>query len=414
MARYIKTNHRGVRYREHPSRKHGARPDRYYFVRLKVDGKDVEEALGWESEWKAKHHETGRSLEQEAVLRLSELKSNQRAGVGPVTMREKRHLAEEKREAEREEAERHARESLTFRQVFTEHYLPIAKLNKTPRSWAREESLFRLWINKVIGALPLKDVAPIHLERLKKRMGEAGKAPRSILYALQTIRQVFNFATRNDLYTGRNPANLVKKPAPDNRRLRFLSHEEAETLLGALEPRSQDLHDMALLSLHSGLRAGEIFSLTWADVNTDQGVLTLRDTKSGRTRTALLTEKAKSTLRARHPGGPDDLVFRARGTDNPRAQISKRFGEVVDGLGFNAGVTDRRQKVTFHSLRHTYASWLALSGVDLFTIKNLMGHQTLAMTEKYAKLTGAAMRGAVNVFEAGMETNGKVIELTKK
>ena len=411
--KWVKTEHRGIRFREHQTRKHGIRKDRYYSIRYKLNGKDVEEGLGWETEWKARQKETGRSLEQEAILRLSEVKSNQRSGEGPITLREKRDLAEQKREVEREEAERRAKESLTFREVFTEHYFPIAKANKTQRSWAREESLFRLWIDKAIGGLPLKDIGPLHLERLKKRMADAGKAPRSTLYAIQTIRQVFNYAVRNDLYGGKNPANLVRKPAPDNRRLRFLSHEEAETLLEALKPRSKDLHDMTLLSLHCGLRAGEIFALTWGDVNFDQGVLTLRDTKSGRTRNAYLTDRTKAMIEARPHGGPDHRVFPARGTDNPRAAISKRFMDVVKELGLNAGVTDRRRKVTFHTCRHTYASWLCLSGVDLYTVKNLMGHQTFAMTERYAKLTGVAMRGAVTTFEEGMKTHGKVIELTK-
>jgi len=411
--KWVKTEHRGVRYREHPTRKHSVRKDRYYSIRFKLNGKDVEEGLGWESEWKSKHRETGRSLEAEAILRLSEVKSNRRSGEGPITLREKRGLAEQKREAEREEAAREAKESLTFRQVFTEHYFPIAKANKTRGSWVREDGLFRLWIDKVIGGLPLKDIGPLHLERLKKKMGEAGQAPRSILYAIQTIRQVFNFTVRNDLFEGKNPANLVKKPSSDNRRLRFLSHEEAESLLEVLKTRSRDLHDMTLLSLHCGLRAGEIFSLTWADVNLDQSVLTLRDTKSGRTRNAYLTGETKAMFTARTHGEPSSLVFPARGTDNLRAAISKRFMVTVDSLGLNAGVTDRRQRVCFHTCRHTYASWLCLSGVDLYTVKNLMGHQTFAMTERYAKLTGVAMRGAVNTFEAGMKANGKVIELTR-
>lgn len=400
----VQTDYPGVRYREHPTRKHGILPDRCFFIRYRLSGKLKEEGLGWASEgWSAKR----------ANIELCKLKDAQKMGAEGQALAEKRDLAEQKREAEREEAERRAIESLTFRQVFTEPYFPIAKANKTQRSWAREESLFRLWIDKAIGGHPLKEIGPLHLERLKKRMNDAGKAPRSTLYAIQTVRQVFNYAVRNGLHSGKNPANLVKKPAPDNRRLRFLSHEEAETLLEALKPRSRDLHDMTLLSLHCGLRAGEIFALTWGDVNLEQSVLTLRDTKSGRTRNAYLTGRAKEMIEARPCGGPDDRVFPARGTDNPRAAISKRFMAVVEGLGLNAGVTDRRQKVTFHTCRHTYASWLVLSGVDLYRVKTLMGHQTFAMTERYAKLTGVAMRGAVRTFEEGIKTHGKVIELTK-
>ena len=170
---------------------------------------------------------------------------------------------------------------------------------------------------------------------------------------------------------------------------------------------------MALLSLHCGLRAGEIFSLTWQDVDMERGLLTLRDTKSGKTRAAIMTEAVKSMLADRKRRGPADLVFPSE-TGEKVGQVSQSFIKTVNALGFNDGVTDARQKVVFHSLRHTFASWLAEDGADLYVIQQLMGHQSFAMVQRYAHLSPDTLRRAVKGLEAGMDAaraGGKVVRL---
>jgi len=66
--------------------------------------------------------------------------------------------------------------------------------------------------------------------------------------------------------------------------------------------------------------------------------------------------------------------------------LSNSFDRAVDRLGLNEGVTDLRQKVTFHTLRHTFASWLAIQGESLVTIREMMGHKSFEMTKRYAHL----------------------------
>jgi site-specific recombinase XerD len=81
-------------------------------------------------------------------------------------------------------------------------------------------------------------------------------------------------------------------------------------------------------------------------------------------------------------------------------------------------VTDRRQKVLFHTLRHTFASWLVQQGEDLYMVQKLMGHASLVMTERYSHLAPDTLRTAVKNFEKNINTkraeNKKVIELKKK
>ena len=79
--------------------------------------------------------------------------------------------------------------------------------------------------------------------------------------------------------------------------------------------------------------------------------------------------------------------------------ISNSFARVVDEMGLNKGVKDVRQKVCFHSLRHSYASWLVEQGVDLYVVKELLGHSTLALTERYSHLANDTLQNAVKLLE---------------
>jgi integrase len=234
-------------------------------------------------------------------------------------------------------------------------------------------------------------------------MADAGKAPRSIQYALAVVRQVFNHAIKNEVYSGDNPARKVTKPKVDNRRIRFLTHREADLLLANLMARSQQLHDIALLSLHCGLRAGEIFDLTWGCVNFTNGSIILLNTKSGKNRTVYMTHEVRGMLSAKNPRKPTDLVFTGRTKDKIK-EISNAFNRAIDELGLNIGIEDPRLKAYFHSLRHTYASWLVQRGVDLYTVKELMGHSTLAMTERYSHLRKENLTNAVKIFEEGLRS----------
>jgi len=391
-TKWLGTNFPGVRYREHTTRRHGVQKDRYFSIYYKVDGKRREESLGWASQ--------GMSAAKASQV-LAKLKEAARTGVGAVTLAEKRQQAEDQRQAANEAHAQEERDNVTFGRVFLDSYFPIAQKNKAKRSWQKEDQCYRLWIAPVLADKPLKDIAPIHLERIKKNMADANRAPRSVTYCLAVVRQVFNFARDHDLFVGLNPVTKIKKPTADNRRVRFLTHGEADRLLEALAEKSPQVHDMALLSLHCGLRAGEVFALTWGDVDLERGVLTLRDTKSGKTRAAIMTQAVAAMLEGRGRGGQADLVFPSE-KGHKIGQISQSFSKTVNALGLNDGVTDSRQKVVFHSLRHTFASWLAEVGTDLYQIQQLMGHQSFAMVQRYAHLSPDTLRRAVKTLEAGM------------
>lgn len=389
MAKWHSTKFKGVRYREHPTRKHGILADRYFAIRYQKDGKRREEALGWASEkWTS----------EKAALTLADLKNAARTGEGHDRLAKKR-------KAKRQKEMTDELSALTFSKVFKGHYYPMAKDDKKKESYKREKSLFEKWIQPIIGNLPMKDVAPIHLYRIQKNLRDEKLSERSIQYALAVVRQVFNFANRNDLYTGDNPVKKVKPPSVNNRRTRYLTPTEAKALLDIVRTKSQELFEICLLSLHCGLRAGEIFKLRWADVDISNGMLAVRDSKDtrdtgGKRRYAYMTTAIKVIFESKESGDASDYVFGTRnGGNRLRPQVSKTFAKTVADMGFNEGIDDRRDRVCFHTLRHSYASWLVQAGTSLYEVKERLGHSTLAMTERYSHLAPDIGKATVGALE---------------
>lgn len=383
-----KTGYRGVRFYEDDARLHRGKPDKYFTIRFRVGGKLIEEGLGWQSEgWSAI-----KASEQRAVLMKA-----RRTGDGARTLAEKRDERRQADQARQEEEARTELERLTFAEAW-KRYFPVAQQNKTKRSWERERDLYNLWIKPVVGSKPLPAISQMYLERIKRNLGDQGRSTATIRYTLAVIRQVFNHARRNGLFKGESPTSAVKFPKSDNRRMRFLSPVEAGKLLGALKGINQTVCEMAMLSLDCGLRRGEIFSLTWADVDLDRGQLEIKDTKGQLNRHAFLTKRTAAILAGKEVGEPASLVFPGR--DNTRIKsISRRFTQAIDSLGFNSGIEDRRQRVVFHTLRHTYASWLAEEGVPLAVIRDRLGHRDFTMLSRYTHVADRVARDTVNVLD---------------
>ncbi len=402
--------HKGIRIKKHPTRKHGIKPDIYYTCRFQFNGKRINSALGWASD--------GWTLDK-AIVRMSELKKEARAGAGIETHRKKQVQADEQRkikeQQEKARQEQEEKDNMPLKKYFNDIYYPAISQEKKKGSHAREESLFRLWINPVMGKKSFRDISTFDLERLKKSILEAGRAPRSVEYALTTLGQIFRHAERLGYFQGDIPTTKVRRPKYDNKRVKFLSQDEAHNLLEILQKKSQETYEMALLSLHCGLRAGEIFSLTWKDVDLDHGLITLLDTKSGKTRSVSMTATVQSVFMAKEQGDKTNLVFPDKKSGGIRKQISKSFPRTVSEAGLNDGIDDRRQRVTFHTLRHTFASWLVMSGISLYDVKELLGHATLTMTERYAHLAPDRNKKAAEtmdqVFQKGKAERDKIIKL---
>ena len=101
--------------------------------------------------------------------------------------------------------------------------------------------------------------------------------------------------------------------------------------------------------------------------------------------------------------GPGNALVFPDTKGKQRVRISKTFERTVDAMGLNEGVTDRKNKLVFHSCRHTCASWLVQAGVPLLTVKEILGHSTIALTERYSHLAPDGTRAALQVMERAIQ-----------
>ncbi len=416
----------GVQSKAHETQKHGVKFDRYFRGRYQVGGKRVTIGFGWSSEgWTAK----------KVFEKVQEFRGNAKTGKGPKNLKEERESEAQRKDKIKAEKDKEARFNISFGQFFEETYLPQAKGpgGKKKDSWRKEQSHHNKWISPVIGNKALKDITPSDIERVKEKMFKAGLSERSIQYCIATIRQVFNKAIFLDLFKGENPVNKVKIPSPNNKRMKFLTKDEAQTLLAQLKPKNDKVlannHDIALLSLHTGLRAGEIFNLKWNNLDFEQGLIHVREAKGNKDRIAYMTKDVKEMLEARKAHKNNDLVFpprtrkkrkgvskdnasthQGKDLEKKRKGVSKVFYQAVKDSGLNDNINDDKDKVCFHTLRHTFASWQVQAGMDLYTVQKLMGHSTIAMTERYAHLAQENMKRATSIFD----NNQKLSHVNKK
>jgi integrase len=354
-------------------------PDIVFDISYKQDGKKIWEKIGWKSQGYSS--ELARRIRNERIIALQHGED----------------LPQQKKKA------------ITF-QVLAEKYLAWASENKN-RKGIEDKSRYENHLKDRFDDKRLDEISPFDLERMKSEMTQAGLTPKTVSHCLGLLRAMFNRAADWDMYAGPNPVKRVKMPTVRNARDRFLSIEEADRLLTELEqnprtktPKKLDdprLHDIALFSLHTGARASEIFNLRVQDVDFKNGLVALRDTKNKDTRYAPMTEPVRGMLKRRMlpAQAPDAFIF----TDSSGGKIkevSNAFQRAVERLGLNDGTKDARQRVVFHTLRHTFASWLAIQGTPIYTIAKLMGHRSISMSERYAHLSPDHKRDAVAALAA--------------
>ena len=142
------------------------------------------------------------------------------------------------------------------------------------------------------------------------------------------------------------------------------------------------------LAAFTGMRRGELLALRWLDVDLPNRRLYLRETKNGSLRVLVLNELAVQVLASLPQEGPSDAVL--TGVDPQRLTVYTRR------LFAKLGIHD----ASFHSLRHTAASWLVMKGVDLYAVGKLLGHKTPRMTQRYAHLSPQYMAEAVGKLDS--------------
>ncbi len=382
MSKFFRTNYPGVEYREHPTRKYGPRPDRYYTIRYYRNKKRVREALGWASEgWTpAKAHKI-----------LCEIKANIKTGEGPQSLAEKRKLVE----INRQKQEAALARLQTFAQVGDYYIEEYAKQEK--KSWRHDRARLNLHLKPVLGNIPINDISINDIEKLKQACQNKTLAPATVVQCLALARQIINFAIRKGWRNKENPVPKVRFPKLNNQRIRFLSEEEEKEFFALAKEYDKDIYDICLISLYAGLRMGEIFALTKMDINIEERQIVVRDPKGGTDRIVPMHQKLVEVFRSRLTSleKPTDLLF-VDHKGRQKREIGSKFYTILKKLGWNEGITDRRLKFCAHSFRHTFGSRLIKQGVPIPVVQRLMGHSTVEMTMRYVHVSDKQFHDAID------------------
>ncbi len=266
-------------------------------------------------------------------------------------------------------------------------YLDYARTNK--KSYKSDE-LHLKQLATFFGGKYLYQINPLMIEEYKKTRSEkVSKA--TVNRELATMKHMFNKAIQWKR-ANKNPVREVKLFREDNRRLRYLEKWEIKALIEAC---SNHLIPIVITALNTGLRKGNILNLKWGDINFEQEIIFVKESKSGESLEIPMNGLLVKTLKSikRNPKSP--YVF-CNKEGKPYGAVRTSFSRALR----KAGISNFR----FHDLRHTFASHLIMAGVDLVTVKELLGHKSIEMTLRYAHLSPHHKRWAVERLASQMDT----------
>ena len=275
-----------------------------------------------------------------------------------------------------------------------DRYLLEVLPNKS-ESMQRDQDTQLTWWKEKLGSNALADITPAaiseHRELLGREIGPKKKkrSNATVNRYLSALSHALTIAVREWEWLDDSPMRRVSKKKEPRGRVRFLSDEERENLLKACKKSdSRFLFPVVIIGLSTGARRMEILSLQWADVDLNRGLAFLHDTKNQERRALPLAHHALGCLKdlSKVRRLDTNLVFPNEQGNNPFDL--KPFWE-------KAIKAAKIQDFRFHDLRHSAASYLAMSGATLAEIAEVLGHKTLAMVKRYSHLSEAHTAGVV-------------------
>ena len=254
-----------------------------------------------------------------------------------------------------------------FAETYLERVVPLMKSIRTERD--RVKRWMRQFATRPLGQITRAEIEAWRRERMSKCR------PATINRDLSRLRHMLNIAVEWELLE-ESPMQGIKFLRENNARTRYLSLEECQRLIASC--MAPHIRAMVSVALHSGMRLGEILNLRWYDLDFSSGFILVRDSKNGESRHVPMDATLFALFRAYPHRLGTDLVF-----------SSPAGGHIVDvRTGFlnsckRAGLID----LHFHDLRHTFASQFVMSGGDLYILKEILGHKSITMTQRYAHLS---------------------------
>lgn len=284
-----------------------------------------------------------------------------------------------------------------------EVYLKQHANSAIKKSWYKDAQTIKI-LKRWFGGKDLHEITPLMVNNFKieraretkKSKLENGKkqfiSPATVNRALACLKCMFNKAKEWGMFNLENPVKKVKLFKENNQRLRFLEKDEVDTLLNNC---CEHLKSIVVVALNTGMRKSEILRLRWQDIDIERGIIHLLETKNGEKREVPMNEVVQKTIIGVLKHLDSQYIFCNK--------EGKPYGEVKTSF-FTACKKSGIVNFRFHDLRHTFASQLVMSGVDLNTVRELLGHKSLKMTLRYSHLSQDHKKRAVDILGKQMDT----------
>ncbi len=296
-----------------------------------------------------------------------------------------------------------------------EAYLKYSKANN--RSYkcniSKANRFNELWGNRQI-----KDISPLDIEKykmnrkkevkVKEKTVDGVKIPEktisntTINRDIEVLRKMFNIALENG-WLLKNPCAKVKKLRERNILERYLTPDEEIRLMNACSGRFSYMKPIIEFELNTGMRKEEILSLTWKCVSFENNKITLLDTKNGKKRFIAINSTLKGILKEANKKRVCEYVFYNPITKTRYADLKNSFPALCK--------IAKIENFRFHDLRHTAATRMVDSGVNIVQVSNTLGHADIRTTMRYAHAITEQSMEAMETLSGYAERNKKIIEL---
>ena len=272
---------------------------------------------------------------------------------------------------------------------FTSEYLEHARVNHA-KGTVEIARIALDHLRTVAGDLLLSSLTYQHLDRYKsKRLTEV--SPVSVNVELRALRSILNVALRWNLIETNPFSKMQLVRTPDNPPS-YLSKDHFQALLAIV--KESWMKEVVVFAVLTGMRRGEIVNLRWQDVDLSRRVIHIQSsptfrTKQGKRRTIPLGEVASQLLLSKATKVISEYVFTKKGTKIVESWLTHRFKSYVRTAKLG-------EQLHFHSLRHTFASWLVQDGVSIYEVQKLLGHASISVTQMYSHLQPEQLHNTVN------------------
>lgn len=272
---------------------------------------------------------------------------------------------------------------------FMNEFIEYSNTIHTIKTTQHHRTALREFI-RIAGDRRLNDITVRDIERFIGQKKTEASNYTAIKY-LSALRSSFETAVRWKLIT-ENQFLHVSRPKVAESRPVYFTAEQFEKLLKVIY--DPEIRDISILAVSTGMRLSEIINLRWQDVDFNRRLINIVNrngftTKTKKNRSIPINRSLLEVLVIRENAAQNHLVFHDRFKPWRDTKLSKKFKDYVRKAKLPEGLR-------FHSLRHTFASWLVQRGVSLYEVSRLLGHSTVKMSEKYAHLQTNELHDTIN------------------